>query len=142
MQQLDVNQTILIVVGSEIKPEEKDRPLAYKLQQRIAQSDKYGKLPFRKCIVISDILFEKDKIIQVCPTISIGGPGVNLVSARLVEKLPVHINKNNRYFIQYDKNPKNNRVSLWGMDQATTNEAIDTFINEGLLTEYLGKIWN
>jgi hypothetical protein len=142
MQQIDVNETILIVVGSEIKPEEKDRPLAYKLQYRISQADKYGRIPFRKCVVISDMLYENDKIIQVCPTIAIGGPGVNLVAARFVEKLPVLVNKDNRYFIQYDKESKNNRISLWGMDQATTNEAIDEFINSGLLDEYLSKVWN
>jgi hypothetical protein len=141
-QQLDVNQTILIVVGSEIKPEEKDRPLAYKLQQQIQRAPAYGKVPFRKCVVISDLLFENDIIIQVCPTIAIGGPGVNMAAARFAEKLPVYLNKDNRYFVQYDKSPKNNRVAIWGMDQETTNEAIDEFIKSGLLEEYLGRIWN
>ncbi len=141
MQQLDVNQTILIVVGAEIKPEEKDRPLAYKLQQYIEKSPKYGKIPFRKCIVISDILFENDKIIQVCPTIAIGGPGVNMVSAKFADKLPICLNKDNRCFVQYDKNSENNKASIWGIDQATTNEALDEFIKNGLLDEFLGKVW-
>ena len=142
MQELDVQQTILIVVGSEIRPEEKDRPIAYKLKQQIEKSPKYGKLPFRKCIVISDSLFENDKIIQICPTICIGGPGVNAVSARLFEKLPVYYRKEECFYIQYDKNIQNNRVSLWGMDQATTEESVDYFISTGLLEEYLSKVWN
>ncbi|NLI15005.1 MAG: hypothetical protein GX409_01835, partial [candidate division Zixibacteria bacterium] len=96
MQQLDVNQTILIVVGSDINPEEKDRPLAYYLKQAIEKSPEYGSLPFRKCIVISDSLYESDKIIQICPTISIGGPGVNALAARLAEILPIQISKDDR----------------------------------------------
>jgi hypothetical protein len=141
MQELDVQQTILIVVGSDIKPEEKDRPIAYKLKQRIEQSPKYGSLPFRKCIVITDALFESDKIIQICPTIIIGGPGVNAISAQLVEKLPIHINKDDRYFIQFDENAPGNRVSLWGINQETTEEAVDCFIAKGLLDRFLAKVW-
>jgi len=142
MQQIDVNQTILVVVGSEVKPEEKDRPLAYKLMNQIGQSEKYGGQPFRKCVVISDLLFENDKIIQVCPTIAIGGPGVNLVSAKFVDKLPVSVNRDNQFFIQSESDFKTNRVSIWGMDQATTNDAIDEFVNSGMLEKFLGKIWN
>ncbi len=53
MQQIDVNETILIVVGSDIKPEEKDRPLAYWLQKKIHESNGFAKTPFRKSVVIS-----------------------------------------------------------------------------------------
>jgi hypothetical protein len=142
MQQLDVNQTILIVVGSDINPEEKDRPLAYYLKQQIEKAPEYGSLPFRKCVVISDSLFENDKIIQICPTISIGGPGVNALAARLVNKLPVLMAEDDKYFIQYDENGTNTMVSIWGMNQETTREAIDIFINNGLLEKYLKKVWN
>jgi hypothetical protein len=142
MQELDVQQTILIVVGSDVKPEEKDRPIAYKLKANIEQSPKYGSLAFRKCIVISDALFDSDKIIQLCPTISIGGPGVNALSALLAEKLPIYLKKDDRYFIQFDETPQNNRISLWGMDQQSTEEAVNCFISEGLLDKYLNKVWN
>ena len=142
MQQLDVNQTILIVVGSDINPEEKDRPIAYHLKQQIEKTPEYGSLPFRKCIVISDSLFESDKIIQICPTISIGGPGVNALAARLADKLPIIIARDDRFFIQYDENGANNQVSIWGMNQETTVEAVDLFVNDGYLEKYLKKVWN
>ena len=102
MQELDVNETILIVVGADIKPEEKDRPLAYWLQKKIQEADGYGKTPFRKSVVISDALYNSDKIIQACPTICIGGPGVNSLANDWVKSLPVYISEDNRYFIQYD----------------------------------------
>jgi hypothetical protein len=142
MQQLDVNQTILIVVGSDINPEEKDRPLAYYLKEQIENSPEYGSLPFRKCIVISDSLFENDKIIQICPTISIGGPGVNALAARLAEKLPIQVAMENQFYIQYNENGPDNIVSIWGMDQDNTKAAVELFVKDGYLESYLKKVWN
>ncbi|MCP4582809.1 MAG: hypothetical protein GY839_14460 [candidate division Zixibacteria bacterium] len=140
-QQIDVNETILIVVGSNLKSEEKDRPLAYWLQQQIDKIDDFERIPFRKCVVISDALFINDKIIQVCPTISIGGPGVNSLAAEWANELPVYICEENRYYIQYDDANRKNRVSIWGMDQEMTSGALNLFIEGGLMKQYLKKVW-
>ncbi|HBC47418.1 MAG TPA: hypothetical protein DEO84_04265 [candidate division Zixibacteria bacterium] len=139
--EIDVNQTILIVVGVDIEPEEADRPLAYKLKSVIEASPRFGGHPFRKCIVISDALYEHDKLIQVCPTIAIGGPGVNAVAGVLVEKLPVYLSKNNRYFIQLDKDFIDQKISIWGMDRDSTAESIEMFIANGILDDFLKTIW-
>lgn len=141
MQELDVNQTILIVVGVDIKPEEIDRPLAYRLKTAIESSPLFGDHPFRKCIVISDILYRQDKIIQACPTIAIGGPGVNLLAADLVERLPVYLSRDNRYFIQFEKDFSDSKVSIWGMDRAATFEAVEMFIANGIMESLLKAIW-
>ena len=141
MQEIDVNQTILIVVGTDFKPEEADRPLAYTLQEAINASPKLGNHPFRKCIVISDALYRHNKIIQICPTIAIGGPGVNAAAAEMVEKLPVYLSKDNRYFIQLMSDFADPRVSIWGMDRESTREAVEMFIANGILEEFLGSIW-
>lgn len=142
MQEIDVNETILIVVGSDIKPEEKDRPLAYWLQQKLHESNGFAKTPFRKSIVISDSLYNDDKIIQACPTIAIGGPGVNSVVAGWVNALPIYISEDNKYFIQYDTKSSKKRISIWGMDQETTSGAIKVFVDSGLMSDYLRRIWN
>jgi hypothetical protein len=139
--EIDVNQTILIVVGVDIEPEEADRPLAYRLKAVIEASTRFGGHPFRKCIVISDALYEHDKLIQVCPTIAIGGPGVNAVAGVLVEKLPVYLSKNNKYFIQLDKDFNDQKISIWGMDRDSTAEAIEMFIANGILDDFLKTIW-
>lgn len=141
MQQLDVNQTILIVVGIDIRPEEIDRPQAYKLKDAIEASPLYGKHPFRKCLVISDALYQADKIIQICPTIAIGGPGSNAIAAELIEKLPIYLSRDNRYFIQLDKDFADPKISIWGMDGAATAEAIDVFIANGIMDIFLKTIW-
>jgi hypothetical protein len=142
MQELDVNETILIVVGADIKPEEKDRPLAYWLQRKIQEAAGYGKTPFRKSVVISDALYKSDKIIQACPTICIGGPGVNSLANEWVKSLPVYISEDDRYFIQYDLDSAKKRISIWGMDQETTSGALNVFVESGLLKQYLERIWN
>lgn len=141
MQEIDVNQTILIVVGTDVKPEEFDRPLAYRLQDAVNASSKLGKHPFRKCLVISDALYKHNKIIQICPTIAIGGPGVNNAAAELVEKLPVYLSKDNKYFIQLQSDFADPRISIWGMDRASTEEAVEMFIANGILDNFLNAIW-
>lgn len=141
MQEIDVNQTILIVVGADLKPEEVDRPLAYKLKAAFESSKFYGDHPFRKCLVISDSLYQSDKIIRVCPTVAVGGPGVNSVAAEFVEKLPVYLSRDNRYFIQLDKEFSELKVSIWGMDRKSTEEAIDMFVANGILDDFLKAIW-
>jgi hypothetical protein len=139
--QIDVNQTILIVVGSDIGPEEADRPMAYRLKAAIDTSPNFGDHPFRKCLVISDALYRHDKIIQVCPTIAVGGPGVNTVSNELVERLPVYLSKDNRYFIQLDRDFADSKIAIWGMDRDSTSEAIDMFIANGIMDDFLKTIW-
>jgi len=139
--QIDVNQTILIVVGTDIGPEEADRPLAYRLKSAIESSARFGNHPFRKCLVISDALYGHDKIIRVCPTIVIGGPGVNSATNELVEKLPVYLSKDNKYFIQLDKNFSEQKIAIWGMDRDSTSEAIDMFIANNILDEFLKTVW-
>lgn len=139
--EIDVNQTVLIVVGIDLKPEEFDRPLAYRLQTAIATSPHYGDHPFRKCLVISDALYKHDKLIQICPTLAIGGPGVNAVAAELVEKLPIYLSLENRYFIQMEKDFGDPRVAIWGMDNFTTSEAVDAFIANGIMDDFLKAIW-
>ncbi len=139
--QLDVNQTILIVVGTDLGPEEADRPLAYRLKSAIEDSPLFGDHPFRKCLVISDTLYRHDKIIQVCPSIAIGGPGVNALSNELVERLPVYLSKDNRYFIQLNRDFTDARIAIWGMDRDSTSEAVDMFVANGIMDDFLKTIW-
>ncbi len=141
MQEIDVNQTILIVVGTELKPEEIDRPLAYFLKSAIESSPLFGNHPFRKCIVISDALYEHDRIIAACPTVAIGGPGVNRAAARMVEKLPVYLSKDNKFYIQLEKGFKDPKISIWGMDRESTREALEMFIANGIMDDFLKSIW-
>ena len=66
---------------------------------------------------------------------------MNSVAGEWADKLPIYISEDNAYFIQYDSESKENRVSIWGMDQETTSGALNVFVESGLLEQFLKKIW-
>ena len=139
MRLFDVNQTVMIVVGSSIPQEVADRPLAYSLKQAI---DKHGKgEEWRHAVVVSDLAYESDALIQGCPTIAIGSIAATAVSARLVNVLPTALTIKKRIFVQLDITYRDRRVLLWGTDPTGTEAAVDTFLSKGYLEKYLKHIW-
>ena len=77
---------LLIVTGSTLRAEQVDRPLAYRLKESIE-----GHLSKRESehtvVVLSDLWYLNSEALQRLPVISVGGPGVNAVSAHLFERL-------------------------------------------------------
>lgn len=156
---------LLIVTGSTLRAEEKDRPLAYYLKQRIErmladiekQDAKLGyatetesgkssgasgslslKLEGLQVRVIADFRWIHDDLLQGLPTISLGGPGVNALAHRWLEDVPITLAVNDHYFIQMDPELDEPRVSIWGMDNSTTQVAISVFVDR-FLPRFLGR---
>jgi hypothetical protein len=127
---------ILIVVGSSLRAEEVDRPLAYYLKQQIEQA--LGTLAAADAesrpavTVVADLRWLHDEVLQPLPTISLGGPGVNFLSQRWVEELPLSLAVDNQYYVQMDPDLEEPRVSLWGMDNSTTQIAVSAFLQRFL----------
>jgi hypothetical protein len=135
----DVNQTVMIVVGSSVPQEMADRPLAYNLKEAI---DKHGEaVEWRHAVVVSDLAYESDAVIQGCPTIAIGSIAANAVSARLVNVLPIALTVKKTIFVQLDITYRDRRVLLWGTDPSGTEAAVDIFLSKGYLEKYLKHIW-
>jgi hypothetical protein len=119
-----------------------DRPLAYYLKQRIegilglspqTSPLKQGTVPSDFQIrVIADFRWIHDEFLQGLPTISLGGPGVNALSHRWLEEVPISLAYNERYFIQMDPDGSEPRVSIWGMDNTTTQLAVSVFVDRFL----------
>ncbi len=127
---------LLIVTGSTLRAEDVDRPLAYYLKQQIEQTFNEGgdasiSEPFQ-IHVVADFRWIHDEPLQTLPTISIGGPGVNALAHRWLEDIPVSLAVDGRYYIQMDPDFDEPRVSIWGMDNATTQIAISVFIERFL----------
>src|SRR3954454_3637645 len=120
---------LLIVTGSTLRAEEVDRPLAYYLKQRIdgAADVEGASAPRFRVRVVADFRWIHDEPLQVLPTISIGGPGVNALAHRWLEDVPVSLAFGERYFIQMDPDLAEPRASIWGMDNATTQIAVSVF---------------
>jgi hypothetical protein len=122
---------LLIVAGSTLRAEEVDRPLAYYLKQRVEQylaehEATTGPMQVR---VVADFRWIHDEGLQTLPTISVGGPGVNALAHRWLEEVPVSLAVDERYYLQMDPDLAEPHVSLWGMDNATTQIAVSVFID-------------
>lgn len=127
---------ILIVVGTTPRAEEADRPLAYYLKQQVEAMaaegvDQLGGSHFR-ALVVSDFRWLHDEAMQTLPTISLGGPGVNALAHRWLEELPLTLAVDDQFYVQMDPELDEPRVSLWGMDNATTQVSVSAFLERYL----------
>jgi hypothetical protein len=135
---VDTDETVLIVTGTEIPAEMNDRPIAYRLKAEIDRQG--GGRAFRRAVVVSDQWYAQNRIFHLCPTVAVGGPGVNRVAAAFAGELPMLLQRDERVFVQGSWEGEAKRVSLWGADRAATAEAVDSFVRDGL-EEFLGRVW-
>ena len=139
---------LLIVTGSTLRAEEMDRPLGYYLKRRIEEAlstglgtsatKKTGDISDYQVRVIADFRWIHDEFLQGLPTISLGGPGVNALAHRWLEEVPISLAYNDRFFIQMDPELSEPRVSIWGMDNPTTQIAVSVFLDR-FLSPYLQR---
>jgi hypothetical protein len=139
MKLVDTEETIVIVTGSDIRAEERDRPTAYRLKQAVDQRG--DGQPFRRAVVVGDTWFLGNRIFHLNPTISVGGPGVNGLSDQLAQSLPAVWSQDQRMFVHADFDNEIKRAVLWGMDAAATAGAVEYFITQGMLDDLLRRIW-
>lgn len=139
MKLIDTDETVLIVTGSDLPAEMNDRPLAYRLKVEIDRSGQ-GK-GFRGAVVVSDRWYAENRIFQLCPTVAVGGPGVNKVAAAFVNELPMLVQRDERVFVQGAWEGEVKRASLWGADRAGTALAIEAFVREGFCGQFLKRVW-
>jgi hypothetical protein len=134
---------LLIVTGSTLRAEEMDRPLGYYLKQQleaaIASSSSQAGAESRLDLsdyqvrVVADFRWIHDEFLQNLPTICLGGPGVNALAHHWLREVPISLAFNERYFIQMDPDLSEPRVSIWGMDNPTTQIAVAVFLERFLL---------
>lgn len=138
----EVSDLMLIVVGAHLRAEIADRPLAYRLKQRIDQwidQHRQGMNISLMPVVCSDIWYVNNESLQSRPTISLGGPGVNGLSAYYRQKLHDAVTRENQVLIQLDPEFTDLRVCVWGMNHALTVEALDLFMAR-FLDNYLRAV--
>jgi hypothetical protein len=139
MKLVDTDETVLIVTGTSITAEDRDRPLAYWLKDEI---DKRGVgHTYRRAIVVGDAWYLDNRIFHMNPTIAVGGPGANALAQQLVGELSTLWSEDERTYIQGDFNGERKRASLWGMDTGATAAAVESFVIRGYLDDLLQRIW-
>jgi hypothetical protein len=83
-------------------------------------------------IVCSDVWYMNQEVLHSRPTISLGGPGVNALSAYYFDKLNTAVTRENQIFIQLDSEFIDLRVCIWGMDHDLTVDALELFTRQHL----------
>jgi len=131
----DYSHLLLLVVGSHLRAEEADRPLAYQLRDHIKtwlseHSDVLNESI--EPVVCSDIWYLNNDRLQRRPTVCIGGPGVNALSAFFAQHLPQDTSFDRQVVIQIDPDFTDLRVCLWGSDNELTKKGLDVFIKQYL----------
>lgn len=142
VQPVNVDELLLIVVGAHPKAEQHDRAIAYRLRQTIldrllaysGQNDP-AMLPFSP-LVMTDVWYLNDPSLRSCPTISVGGPGVNALSAYLGDKLPSVFVIDDVLMVQLDLDLADLIACCWGTSPESTLAAGDAFC-ERYLDEFL-----
>lgn len=141
MPDVDIDRLIWVVTGVQLNAELGDRPLAYRVEQELKARliellppTPPGELPALVPAVISDVFFlnSEDDGVQVRPAISIGGPGVNALSAAWTKDLQTIVAIENTLVVQMDLEMNDHRCAIWGMDHLDTVRAVDLFVSKYL----------
>ena len=134
--EIHTDRLILIVTGAHLRAEACDRPLAYGLRQRIADWLKAHALPDDpanpRVLVCTDVWYLNNDPLRSRPTVSIGGPGVNALSAYLGDKLPSAFAVEDVLLVQADPEFHDPIACCWGRDQPSTAAAVDAFADRYL----------
>jgi hypothetical protein len=139
MKLVDTDETIVLVTGTSLTAEERDRPTAYSLK---AEIDRRGAgHAYRRAVVVGDGWYLENRIFHLNPTIAIGGPGANAVASEFAEELPTVLSVDDRVFVQADFEADVKRASLWGADARATAAAVEAFVERGMLDDLLERIW-
>ncbi|HLL89842.1 MAG TPA: hypothetical protein VK324_11095 [Tepidisphaeraceae bacterium] len=142
--EIDTGRLIWIVTGVHLRAELGDRPLAYRIEQAVR--DRLAALlgpppagqPSRLSpAVVSDAYFLNNEEIQDRPVISLGGPGVNALSALLADKLPTAVAIEETLVVQMDVEMNDPRCCVWGMTHLDTVRAVELFLAKGYCEQFV-----
>jgi len=135
MAEIETDKLLLIVVGAHLSAEASDRPLAYRLQEtiqdrlhQITGSTEWPVTP----LTCTDVWYLNHDELQRRPAVSIGGPGVNALSAYLYQKLPTALAIEDQLVVQLDVEMTDLRCAVWGFDRRHTASALELFENKYL----------
>lgn len=119
---------LLIVTGAHLAAEVHDRPLAYAMREQVLAALDARELAIDpgEIIVCSDLWVMNQDDLRTRPTISIGSPGVNALSAFLASRLPSVLAVDGVFVVQMQEEP-NPVACCWGRDAAATGAAVEAF---------------
>jgi hypothetical protein len=115
-----------IVVGAHLRAEVEDRPIAAALCAALtaAAGEGFPLVP----VVMTDLWYLNCEPLRVQPTVSVGHPEVNALTAYLADKLPSVLALDGRLIVQLDPEFIEAVACCWGADGLATAAAVEVFV--------------
>jgi len=133
---IEPGNAVFIVVGAHLRAEQVDRPVAYTLRDRIAawlEAQGEALNVDVRPLVCCDILYINHGPLHRRPTIALGPPSCNALSAYFSQKVATAaVSADEARHIQLDEQFIVLRVCLWGRSPAATREAVNYFTDHYL----------
>lgn len=138
-ESIDSSRLLLIVTGAHLRAEAADRPIAYRLRDAALRRLESRPADERMGVLVcSDIWYLNNDELRACPTVSVGAPGVNALTAYLADKLPSAFTVAGVLSVQMDTDFVDLLACCWGQDAAATAAAADAF-SERYLGHFLDR---
>ncbi|MHC4081145.1 MAG: hypothetical protein ACYS15_14465 [Planctomycetota bacterium] len=130
---VDPQHLLMIVVGAHLEAELADRPLGYRLQNDVVrwQQETPEADPLAP-IVCTDLWYLNARELMLRPTISVGRPEHNAVSAYLANRLPTALVIDRSLQVQLDPEFITLQACVWGVDEPATRSGVDLFVERYL----------
>lgn len=125
---------VMLVVGSDLRAESADRPLAYQMVEAIEGWIERHRDLLRVEIspeVCTDLWYLHHDDLRRLPTVCLGGPRVNALSAYLARHL-VESDRDAEVLLQIDPEFTDLQACVWGSDRRLTAHGVGVFIDQYL----------
>jgi len=124
----DVDEMLMIVVGAHLQAELADRPLGYRLRDAIdGWLASHAPAAALRPVVCTDLWYLNAAELMVRPTIAIGRPGLNAVSAYFANRLPTALVIEQSLQVQLDPAFESLQACIWGVDEPATASGVELF---------------
>ena len=122
------DRLLLIVVGAHLRAEQSDRPLGYRLRDSVLrwQAGHPEAEPLRP-VLCTDLWYLNAEDLMQQPTISVGAPDLNAVSAMFANRLPTALVVDQSLQVQLDPEFVTLRACVWGVDAHATASGVEIF---------------
>ncbi len=122
------DRLLLIVVGAHLRAEQSDRPLGYRLRESVLrwQAGHPEAEPLRP-VLCTDLWYLNAQDLMQQPTISVGAPDLNAVSAMFANRLPTALVVDQSLQVQLDPEFVTLRACVWGVDAHATASGVEIF---------------
>jgi len=125
-REIDASAVIPIVVGSSLRAEREDRPLAYRLAERIAEPARAMGL---EPVVCTDVWYLNDATLAERAAVSLGAPDANALTAHLASRVPSAYVIDGVLMVQFDVEAGRGHACCWGVSAEATAEAAGAFLD-------------